>query len=187
MHNNSKVLNDIISNQRPNDDKYGLGYNQRENRSSSKTTDQETQPRNYAETVRGDKKFYKKDHRDTPPPKIFRFQNQRQSETRRPQEEDEFRRVTNFRRSTTPKYQTIFLGLCYSCNNFGHKVVNCRANNMNRNNRESYAQNDYSRRPSETHNIYYNIFEFLSIEMECYKCNKFGHMAKDYRMKDPSR
>jgi hypothetical protein len=76
MQNNSKVLDEIISSQRKNHDKFGLGYNQTEKGSSSKTTDQETQPRSYAETVRGDKKFYKEDHRDTPPPRRFRFQNQ---------------------------------------------------------------------------------------------------------------
>jgi hypothetical protein len=159
MQNNSKVLDEIISNQRPHHDKSGLGYTQIEIGSSSKMTDHETKQRSYAETVRGsnereeDKKLHKEDHRDTPPPRRFRFQNQRQSETRRPQEEEGFKRVTYFRRSTTPRYQTIFLGLCYSCNNFGHKAVNCRENNKNRNNHESYAQNDYSRRPNDTQNI----------------------------------
>jgi hypothetical protein len=76
MQNNSKVLDNIINSQRPHHDKSGLGYNQTERGSSSKTTDQETQPRSYAETVRGDKKFYREDHRDTPPPRRFRFQNQ---------------------------------------------------------------------------------------------------------------
>ena len=41
MQNNSKVLYDIISSQKPHHDKSGLGYNQTENRSSSKTTEQE--------------------------------------------------------------------------------------------------------------------------------------------------
>jgi hypothetical protein len=83
-----------------------------------------------------------------------------------PQEEEGFKRVTHFRISTTPRYQTIFLGLCYSCNNFGHKDVNCRENNRNRHNRESYAQNGYSRMPSKTYNIRYNKFESLSTETE---------------------
>jgi hypothetical protein len=57
-----------------------------------------------------------------------------------PQEEEGFIRAPHFRRSSTTRYQTIFFGLCYACNNlffglcyacnnFGHKVVNCRANN----------------------------------------------------------
>jgi hypothetical protein len=83
-----------------------------------------------------------------PPPRRFRFQNQQQTD--RPQEEEGFIRTPPFRRSSTPRYQTIFFGLCYACNNFGHKAVNCRANNRNNNNFESHTQRGYSRRPSET-------------------------------------
>jgi hypothetical protein len=48
MQNNSKVLDDIISSQKSHHDKYGLGYNQTENGSRSKTTEQETYPKIYA-------------------------------------------------------------------------------------------------------------------------------------------
>jgi hypothetical protein len=122
---------------------------------------------------------------DTPPPRRFRFQNQQQ--IGRPQEEEGFIRAPPFRRSSTPRYQTIFFGLCYACNNFGHKAVNCRANNRNNNNFESYTQRDYSRRPSDTQRRSYNMFESLSTEVECYKCNNFGHMAKDCRMTIPPK
>jgi hypothetical protein len=74
--NRSKVLDNIINSQRPHRDNSGIRYNHTERGSSSKTTDQETQPRIYAETFRGDKKFYREDHRDTPPPRRFRFHNQ---------------------------------------------------------------------------------------------------------------
>jgi hypothetical protein len=73
MENNSKVLNDNIISQRPNHDKYRLGYNQKENGSSSKTTKQETYPKSYAETIKGDKKVYRENYRDTPPPRVFRL------------------------------------------------------------------------------------------------------------------
>jgi hypothetical protein len=78
-HNNSKVLDEIISSQRPHHDNFGLGYNKTEKGSSSKTTNQEKKTRSYAETVRGspekkeDKYFHKEDQRDTPPPRIFKF------------------------------------------------------------------------------------------------------------------
>jgi hypothetical protein len=180
MQNSSKVLDDIISSQKSHLDKSGLGYNQTEKGSSSKTTEQETYPKSYAETIKGDRKIYKEDYRDTPPPRRFRFQNQQQTD--RPQEEEGFIRAPPFRRSSTPRYQTIFFGLCYACNNFGHKVVNCRANNRNNNNFESHTQRGYSRRPSETQRRSYNRFESLSTEVECYKCNNFGHVAKDCRM-----
>jgi hypothetical protein len=80
------------------------------------------------------------------------------------QEEEGFISVNIFRISSTPRYQTIFLGLCYSCKIFGHKVVNCRENYRNINNHESYAQNGYSRRPSETQIRSYKRFESLSTE-----------------------
>jgi hypothetical protein len=84
-------------------------------------------------------------------------------------------------------YQTIFFGLCYARNNFGHKVVNCRVNSKNRNNFESHTQNGYRRRPSETHRRSYNMFESLSTEVEYYMCNNFGHMDKYCRMTVPPR
>jgi hypothetical protein len=129
--------------------------------------------------------IYKEDYRDTPPPRRFKFQNQQQ--TNRPQEEEGFIRAPPFRRSSTPRYQTIFFGLCYACNNFGHKVVTCKANNRISNNFESYTQRDYSRIPSDTQRRSYNRFESLSIEVECYKCNNFGHMGKDCRMTVPPK
>jgi hypothetical protein len=62
---------------------------------------------------------------------------------------------------------------------------------MNNNNVESHTQWGYSRRPSETQRISYNRFESLSTEVECYKCNNFGHVAKNCRMtvppKDPKK
>jgi hypothetical protein len=65
--------------------------------------------------------------------------------------------------------------------------MNCRDNNMNKNNFESHTQRVYPRRPSETQRISDNRFESLSIEVECYKCNHFGHMAKYCRMIVPPR
>jgi hypothetical protein len=78
MQNSSKVLDDIINSKKSYLDKSGLGYNQRENGSSSKKTEQETNPKSYVETIKGEKKIYKEDYRDTPPPRRFRFQNQQQ-------------------------------------------------------------------------------------------------------------
>jgi hypothetical protein len=65
--------------------------------------------------------------------------------------------------------------------------VNCRANNRNTNNFEIHTQRGYTRRPSEIERISYNRFESLSTEAECYKCNNFGHMTKDYRMTVPPK
>jgi hypothetical protein len=60
MQNSSKVLKYIISSQKPHHDKSRLGYNQTKKGSSSKTTKQETYPKRYVETIKGDRKVYKK-------------------------------------------------------------------------------------------------------------------------------
>jgi hypothetical protein len=52
MQNSSKVLDDIINSQKSHIDKSGLGYNQTEKGSSSKTIEQETNPKSYAETIK---------------------------------------------------------------------------------------------------------------------------------------
>ena len=105
MKNSSKVLDDFINSKKSHHDKSRLGYNQTENGSISKTTEQETNPKSYVETIKGDMKIYKEDYRDTPPPRRFRFQNQQQID--RPQEEEGFIRAPPFRRSSTPRYQNI--------------------------------------------------------------------------------
>jgi hypothetical protein len=54
MQNNSKVLDDIIKGKKLDHDKFILGYNQTKKGSSSKTTEQETYPKSYAKTIKGD-------------------------------------------------------------------------------------------------------------------------------------
>jgi hypothetical protein len=56
MQNSSKVLDDIISSKNSYLDKTRLGYNQTEKGSSSKTTEKETYPKIYAETIKGDRR-----------------------------------------------------------------------------------------------------------------------------------
>jgi hypothetical protein len=86
MHNNSKILDDIISSNKSHHHKFGLGKNQIEKGSSSKTKEQETYLKIFAEAIKGDMKIYKEDYRDTPPLRRFRFQNQQSTD--RPQEEE---------------------------------------------------------------------------------------------------
>jgi hypothetical protein len=71
----------------------------------------------------------------------------------------EFRRTTSQIRSYTPRYQNLFYGHCFNCNNFGHKAVDCR----------SYGN-------GQARNAYvtpYNI--------ECYKCHNYGQTTCDCR------
>jgi hypothetical protein len=109
MQNNSKVLNDIISSQMPNHDKSRIRYNQIEKGSSSKTTKQETYPKSYAETIKGDRKVYRENYRDTSSPRRFRFQNQRPIETYRSQEEQGFIRAPSSEDLQLPSIKLYFL------------------------------------------------------------------------------
>jgi len=93
-------------------------------------------------------------------------------------------RTTPSRRPPTLMYQNIFLGVCYSCNNFGHKVIYNRAYTIGRNIRNNYEnlkncyEGTYGRKSHENFNTNYNCFGSLRYKTECYKCKKFGHSEK---------
>ena len=40
---------------------------------------------------------------------------------------NDFRRHAMSRRPPIPRYQSFFSSLCYACNNYGHKAMDCRA------------------------------------------------------------
>jgi hypothetical protein len=84
-------------------------------------------------------------------------------------------------------YQTIFLGLFYSCNNFGHKAARCRSYDKQIRNYKGYSNNSYLRKSHETKNKNHNSCCSLSNEIEFYKCNNFGHMDKYCRMNVPTQ
>jgi hypothetical protein len=67
MENNSKVLDNIISRQKPHHANSGLGYNQIEKGSSSKKKEKEAYPKSYVEKIKGDMNTYKEYYRDTSP------------------------------------------------------------------------------------------------------------------------
>lgn len=95
-------------------------------------------------------------------------------------------------RSPTNRYQNLFLGNCFSYNNYGHKPINYR----------DYVRNDYMRnrhgynapKDSKAKNFHegrnYNPFApLIHYNIECYKCNNFGHKFWDCKsvLKYPSR
>jgi hypothetical protein len=146
--------------------------------SISKTTQKEEKPRKYAETIRGpskeeDMKTQEEDYRDNAPPRRFKNQYQQQPAIERPQEEEGCRRATPFIISSTPRYQTIFIGSCYSCYNFWHKDVNCRSSTNNKSNDERYTRKKIPRISHKSQSRSYNRFVSLSDEVECYKCKNF--------------
>ena len=59
-----------------------------------------------------------------------------------------------------PGMKIYFIGHCFYCTNFGHKVVDCRDYKINVEADRAYVV---------TRNI------------ECYKCHNYGHIASDCR------
>ena len=78
------------------------------------------------------------------------------------------------------RYLQIFLGHCYSCNNFGHKALNCRAYGKVR----EYKKRSSSNKPKGNHNLFTLLQKY---DIECYKCNNHGHMARDCKLMTPTK
>jgi hypothetical protein len=105
------MLENMLNNQRSSFDKIRLGYNP--NNALQKTKEE---PKNYVATL---EKSYKHDENtneasyDQLEPTILHREN-------------EFRKMKP-RRPTVNMYEYLFLGNYFSCNNFGHKEIECRA------------------------------------------------------------
>ena len=90
-----------------------------------------------------------------------------------------------------PRYQSLFSGLCYACNNYGHKAIDCKTYiwygyNWGRNryeNSKHQVEGNYIRRSQLAPKKNYNRFEALDYDIECYRCHNFGHIARNYRRK----
>ena len=78
------------------------------------------------------------------------------------------------------KHLQIFLGHGYSCNNFGHKSLNCRSYGKV----PEYKKKSSSNKPKGNHNLFTLLQKY---DIECYKCNKHGHMARDCKLMAPTR
>jgi hypothetical protein len=93
------------------------------------------------------------------------------------EKDDEKNRI--IRRNPSNINQYIFLGYCYSCKNFGHKAIHCKAyRKYNPRNVQRYENNKDN---AERRN--YNSFSPLQdYNVECYKCNNYGHKASECRL-----
>jgi hypothetical protein len=163
--NSSKILDEILSSQRSPNNKTGLGYTQ-----DSTSTSQG--PINYADALKGS--LRREDNKAKMIPlKIVSHKHK----STFPTKVKNSRKNTITRRNPPNKY--LFIGYCYSCNNFGHKEVHCKAygqyNNINvqiyKNNRDNTEKRNY------------NSFSPLqNFNIECKKCNKWGHKTKECRL-----
>ena len=153
FENSSKTLDDILSSQIPSRDKSRLGYDKENKTECSSLTNQGINKRSYFAALKSpikreeNKKYVLPSH-----------------------DRDKSNVMT--RRPMTSRYQQIFFGHCYSCNNFGHKALNCRAYGK----LQDYKKNICSNKPkARNHNFFAPIQRY---DMECYKCNKHGHIER---------
>jgi hypothetical protein len=143
----TEILNQIIGSQRPIHDKSRLGYNQRNDElgSSSKTT-------------KDDKKSYMD---------IIKENLQETGTTKHEENEHAKRQVLATqsnnsrgqaprRRPPMPRYQNLFSSLCYACNNYGHKAIECRTYIRSRYNwgRSRYVSLKYQEERNCGHNTH---------------------------------
>ena len=106
--NNSRILDDILSIQKPSGDKSGVGYAKVNKLEYSSFTKQ------------GGNRIIYEDALKSPVKK-------EESKRYVPSFHDRYRTNEVSKRPMTNRYQNIFLGHCYSCNSFGHKAMKCRA------------------------------------------------------------
>ena len=72
------------------------------------------------------------------------------------------------------------MGHHYSCNNFGHKSLNCRAYGKVR----EYKKKSSSNKPKGNHNLFTLLQKY---DIECYKCNNHGHIERDCKLMTPTK
>jgi hypothetical protein len=83
------------------------------------------------------------------------------------------------KRNPSNKNQHIFLGFCYSYNNFGHKAIHCKA--YRKSNLRNVQRYENNKNNAERRN--YNSFSPLQdYNFECYKCNNYGHESSECRL-----
>jgi hypothetical protein len=126
----SETLDNILSNQRSPDDKTGLGYKESlkivKGESSTNMSTSE-KPTSYANALKG----------NNSQPNKSKDEKKKQSELDQPNYEARKQHVPESyqvgRQRTIPtskffipRHPNFFYGYCFSCGNFGHKVVSCR-------------------------------------------------------------
>jgi hypothetical protein len=177
--NGSETLDNILSNQRSPDDKTGLGYKESlkivkgESSTNKSTSGKAT---SYANALKGNNSQSNNE----------KYEKKRQFELNHPyyearkQHESEYYQVGRQRSIPTskffiPRHPNFFYGYCFSCGNFGHKVVSCILFRYNRNVRTRLNKSQKA--------MVQNSFSPLLNDIECHICNNFGHKASECRSK----
>ena len=175
----SQALDDMLSYHRSPSDKSGLGYvgepSKKNENALSKGDVKKAERNGDAPSSNKGKEKNQGNIRRNPTPRRLAdgVKNTKGNEyhQRIPRQKD-FRSTS--RKSSSPRYQSIFLGYCYSCTNFGHMAKNCRA----------YHKATYhGPRQSPKSNFVRRSHDYSFInKMECFNFHNIGHMTHDYNL-----
>jgi hypothetical protein len=167
--NNSKILDEILDSQRSPHDKSGLGYNKEvAHLEASPSKKHEVSPsfskggRNVSsKTSTKSNETFKRTKKGRHQESIFTPQSK-------------FRRETPSRWTPKQRYENVFHGHCFSCNEYGHKALDCRHYARKyvgrfHNTLRCWGCNQVGHIAAHCHN------------MRCYSCSGFGHKAQDFQ------
>jgi hypothetical protein len=157
--NSSKILNEILESQRSPNDKSGLGYKREATHAEASTSKKhEVSP-----SLSKDK-----DNVASKPPtqgkECFKSTKKGRHQVA----------ILTPQRKWTPKkrYESVFHGQCYSCNEYGHKPLECRSYAMRDN--ETFHNTIRCWRCDQVGHIVVHCHS-----MRCYSCSGFDHKYQD--------
>jgi hypothetical protein len=119
--NNSTILDEILDSQRSPNDKSGLGYNKEEVGTPMKLDAGPSFVKGESRSDVGPS--CSKSERNTT---IFKRSDQGRHQEATPTPQSKFRRETPSRMSQRGRYESVFNGHCFSCNEYGHRALDCR-------------------------------------------------------------
>jgi hypothetical protein len=165
--NNSTILDEILDIQRSPNDKSGLGYNKEAIHLEASTSNKcEASP-----------SLSKGGRNATSQPSTQSKETFKRTKQGRHQEaiftpKRKFRREIPSRWTPKKRYENVFHGHCYSCNEYRHKALNCK----------HYARKDNGRFHNTLICWICNQVGYIASHchtMRCYNCSGFGHKSQD--------
>jgi hypothetical protein len=159
-YNSSAILDRIWNSQRPTDDKTGLGYNKK------------GEGGKWSTIQKHDKGSYSSKEKGTVT-NLKQTMNFFKEGSYKSQKQETYQK-TDFSCQNRTKYGTTFNGYCFSCNNFGHKALECK--NLKKKNS---GRSNNSMRCWRCNYVGHTV-KFCHT-MRCYNCDRFGHKSQNCR------